>query len=347
MDFSPISERILIIKLDALGDVLRTTSVLPALKDRYPHSAITWITRQNAQSLLSNRYIDRCLVVEDHYLEFILNERFDLGICLDADPLSATILSLADCQEKRGFIADENGAAIPANTEAEEWWLMGLNDHVKKQNRKTYQEIMYEICGLDKQAHRPILPDSIVNESLIETFKNHHGIPSDNKTVIGINTGGGSRWQWKKWPLDYYISLLQTLKNHYPNLPIILYGGPEEIEFNKEIENNIQSGIIDVGCTNSINDFVSLVAISDIFLTPDSLGFHIATALEITTFVLVGPTSPWELDVYGKGEVLYPELDCIACYLERCDRDPNCMRSLTPEIVFEKIEKSIERNRRP
>ncbi|MEO8169181.1 MAG: glycosyltransferase family 9 protein, partial [bacterium] len=90
-DYDPITFRILIVKLAAVGDVLRTTSILPALKKKYAGSQITWITKASAAPLLkSNPYVDRVFVTEGNYIEYLRNEKFDLGICLDADPQSAT-----------------------------------------------------------------------------------------------------------------------------------------------------------------------------------------------------------------------------------------------------------------
>ena len=43
--------RILIIKLEAVGDVLRTTCILHGLKEKYPKSEITWITCKSAVPL--------------------------------------------------------------------------------------------------------------------------------------------------------------------------------------------------------------------------------------------------------------------------------------------------------
>ena len=163
-DYRKIEKRILIIKLDALGDVLRTTSILSALIKKYPDSGITWITRKNGLPLLENNpYIFRKLAVEENYLEFLLNEEFDIGICLDAEPLSANILSIAKCNEKFGFISNKYGQVIPANREAEEWYLMGINDDLKKKNRKTYQQHIYQICRLKNDIVKPQLylkPDS-------------------------------------------------------------------------------------------------------------------------------------------------------------------------------------------
>src|SRR5580658_8338803 len=60
--FQPFGTRILIIKLGAIGDVLRTTPLLPFLKERYPESHITWLVDAVAVPLLAdNPRIDRIL----------------------------------------------------------------------------------------------------------------------------------------------------------------------------------------------------------------------------------------------------------------------------------------------
>jgi heptosyltransferase-2 len=71
----------------------------------------------------------------------------------------------------------------------------------------------------------------------------------------------------------------------------------------------------------------------DVLLTPDSLAMHMGVALEKPTVVLVGPTSPWELDVFGNGAILHSRMECVSCYLSRCDKVVNCMNTLTPEYV--------------
>jgi ADP-heptose:LPS heptosyltransferase len=93
-EYDHTAERILVIKLDAMGDVLRTTSCLPALKREYPHGHVTWITRANAVPLLAgNPAIDRVLAVESNYLEFLLAEDFDLGTDHSIEVFAAIISS--------------------------------------------------------------------------------------------------------------------------------------------------------------------------------------------------------------------------------------------------------------
>ncbi|MGA2401903.1 MAG: glycosyltransferase family 9 protein [Syntrophobacteraceae bacterium] len=332
-DYDEVKTRLLIVKLAAIGDVLRTTSILPALTRKYPGSKITWITRANAAPLLEgNPLIDRVLAVEGNYLEYLKNECFSVGICLDADALSATILSIAQCKERFGFYADESGSVRPADESAIDWWLMGLNDTLKRLNRKTYQQIMYEICGLQLPAARPQLyldgSCQSVGDAMRESLPARKGAK-----VVGINTGGGHRWQRKKWTVDAYIECIHLLSSRYPGVGLLLMGGPEEVEQNKLILEAVADKVVDGGCNNSLMQFASLVKSVDVLLTPDSLAMHIGVALEKPTIVLVGPTSPWELDVFGKGAILHSDIDCLACYLSRCDKEVNCMNSLAPEYV--------------
>jgi len=339
-DYQSIDTRILIVKLDALGDVLRTTSILPALKNKYPNCEITWVTRKNAFTLLSgNKFISRVLAIEENYLQFILSEQFDIAICLDADPQSASVLSVANAKEKIGFVAEKNGKVVIANKEAETWWKMGVNDELKMQNRITYQKHIYNICNIEQEVEKPQIKLDEKSIQFAEKFKLENKLDNYSK-IIGINTGGGTRWLYKKWILEYYIELIQLIKKDNPDFGILLYGGPEEIEMNEQIKNKIPNLLIDAGCKNSIKEFSALIGLTDLFFTSDSLGMHISVALEKNTIVLVGPTSPWELEVFDKGEIIYNEnLECIACYKSTCDFKENCMNTLKPEFVYSKIQK--------
>ena len=337
-DYDSIKTRILIVKLAAVGDVLRTTSILPPLKAKYPASEITWVTQSNAAPLLKqNGLVDRLLVVEENYLDFVHSEHFDVGICLDADVQSATIHTLAHCETRFGFVQNGRGKVLPANDAVTEWWLMGVNDDLKRKNRKTYQGIMYEICSLPLPTHKPQLTLSDRDQQFGKEFLRRNRVQSTSR-MVGINTGGGGRWQYKKWTFDGYVGFIHLFKRRNPDVELLLFGGPEEVDLNKRILATVGDQVIDAGFDNSLMEFSSLVNTTDILLTSDSLAMHVGVALGKSTVVLVGPTSPWELDVFGKGEIIHSGIECLACYLSRCDKTVTCMNTLSPEYVVEKVE---------
>jgi len=328
-----MQQKILVVKLDAMGDVLRTTAILPALHKKFPGAQVTWVTRERSRPLLEgNPNIQRVFSVEGNYLEMLQNENFNLGIGLDADPLSAQIITFSHCGEKLGFKTGRFGLAEPASPEARTWWLMGVNDRLKKANRRSYQEIMYEICRLPGPVMRPELPVSLLNEDLIVRRRTELHL-SPGCPVLGLNTGGGGRWQCKKWTVDGLVELVRRLRRRAPETALLLYGGPEEEAFNAAVMQRCHGEVTDLGCRNSVGDFISLVSLADVFFTPDSLGFHVAVALGRRTVVLVGPTSPWELDVYGAGQILTADMQCAACYRARCENSPTCMEKLDVAVV--------------
>jgi len=341
-DYKKVEQHILIIKLDALGDVLRTTSILPPIKNKYPNSAVTWITRKNAIPLLQhNPFIHKILCVEDNYLELILAQKFDVCINLDLEILSSSIAKIVQAKEKKGFFVDDTGAVIPANNSALEWFEMSLNDYLKRKNRKTYFEHMYEIIGLSKaNIYPPQYNYNSRQKNLIKQKRKEFALYNYRK-VLGVNTGGGKKWRYKKWPLQYYIEFCKLVKNKYPDIAIIIYGGPEEIEFNDKIIRALGNQVINGGCTNSLEDFASIISLSDIFLTSDSLGMQLSISQRINTLVIVGPTSPWELEVFGKGEIIFSSMECIGCYLSECNKKPYCMELITPEMVLERLERYL------
>lgn len=340
--YDPIGERILIVKLGAMGDVLRTTTCLPPLKARYPRSHITWVTRGNAVPLLEgNPAIDRILSIDGHYLELLLVEEFDLAFGPDADLLSASIMAAARSQTKQGFVADGRGGIRASNSSADGWWRLGLDDDLKRANRRTYGDWLYGICGLPTPVARPDLHVSPQAAGRARVFLRQQ-LPHVNRW-IGFNTGASSRWEEKRWKPAYYAQLARLIVEADPAARILLLGGPDETELNGELM-AAHPAFVDGGTMQTVEDFAALVASCEWMLTGDSLAYHVACAVGTPALCLVGPTSPWELDAYGDNKIIHAPLLCIACYLAKCVLPTSCMEMLTPDWVWQQI---LEWRRQP
>ncbi len=100
--YSPMGFRILIIKLGAMGDVLRTTTLLPALKNKYRKSNITWLTDSISLELLqSNPYIDRLISFSHESVLRLEEEKFDLMICLDKEMRATALAMRVDAKKNK------------------------------------------------------------------------------------------------------------------------------------------------------------------------------------------------------------------------------------------------------
>ena len=333
--YDPVRERILVVKLGAMGDVLRTTSCLVPLKARYPRCHVTWVTREAAVPLLhGNPSVDRILHVESNYLELLLSERFDVTIAPDAEPLSAAIAALARSDATHGFVADGRGGVRATNAAAEHWWQLGLDDGLKRENRRTYGEWLYDICGFPTPVARPTL--MVPQEATRRTRRMLRQRAPHIDRWVCFNSGGSSRWREKRWKHGYYAQLARMITANDRRTGILLAGGPDERELNRELL-LAHPEFTDGGTANALPDFAALLSLCEWVLTGDTLGYHVACAVGTPACCLVGPTSPWELDRFAENVVLHAPMDCIACYQAHCPLTTTCMDVLTPEMVWTHI----------
>ena len=341
-EYDPVKTRVLIIKLDAVGDVLRTAGIIPALHEKYLGAHITWITDPGAAPLLELAPgIDRIWVHDGSLLERLLTERFDLVLGLDNSRNSAALTYLSKGEKKLGFSLDDSGRLIPLSTVAEVWFQMGLWDDLKCSNRCTYQDILWDICELPKPTMPPdiILPKSLKTKA--EAFVREARI-TDAKPVIGFFSGAGNRWPQKALSFPKQKELLQELAHRYPDGSIILFGGPEEVEQNNLLLAEAPSNVVNAGCHNSLPEFASLINLVDVLITGDTLALHIALALKKRVVAYFGPTSPWEIDLFGMGEKIIAPMDCIACYRTDCDRSPKCSELISVDDILNAVDRMIK-----
>ncbi|MBS3101121.1 glycosyltransferase family 9 protein [Candidatus Woesearchaeota archaeon] len=328
--------KILIIKLGAIGDVLRTTAILQGLRDRYGNCEISWVTKKESFDILrNNNAIDRIFLIEDVKK---ISENFDLVISLDDDFEACRLASEVNSKKIVGAYLDSSKRTYTKDSAL--WFGMGLisrfgkrrADELKALNRKTYQQIMYKILGLKYKKQEPILNLTKKELDFGRKFAQKNKIGKKD-LVIGINTGAGGRWQDKKLSIEKATELIGKL-NKIKNARLLLFGGPEEKERNGQIKKLTKTKIIDAGCSNSLMKFASLVNLCNILVTSDSLAMHIGIALKKKIVAFFCPTSPYEIELYNRGVKIVPRKGCVCCYKEKCD--------IAPEYDVDEIVKSVK-----
>ena len=200
-EYKKTSHQILIIKLGAIGDVIRTTPLLRKLKVEYPDAFISWLTY--SPDIISKEWVNRILNVSAENIELVKDIEFDWLINLDKDGIAISLANTVSAKKKSGFSIDEHGHAKPISTKAEEHkWLTGLFDDLNKENKKHYVQEMFEICGYEFNNEEYILE--------VEPCGKVWDIDKSKK-VVGLNTGCGGRWTSRLWPIEYWIKLAKDL----------------------------------------------------------------------------------------------------------------------------------------
>ena len=330
--YERIEERVLIVKLDAMGDVLRSTALLPPLREVHPNAAITWITRKESVPLLQrNPYIEETLEFGPDALVHLHARVFDRVINLDAGTTSAALAAAARSARKDGFVLDERGIVQPTNEAAREWLEAGLFDDIKRAGTATYQDRMADILGLRGRAHRYILELEVEERETARAHLASIGVDRQ-RPIVGLNTGAGDRWPLKQWREDGYVELITRLARH-TDVQLVLLGGPTETERNERLKRAAPVRLFDSGCDNPIRHFAAIVDQCSLVVAGDTLAMHIALARGRRTVALFGPTSSAEIEMYGLGEKVVPAMACLSCYKTSCDFVPNCMDLISTEMV--------------
>ena len=134
---------------------------------------------------------------------------------------------------------------------------------------------------------------------------------------IGINWAVGSKWPNKGWPSVHWDRLKELL--------------------GKEYTYTMQQGM------DNLELYMDWINSCRLLVTNDSLGLHIALALGKKVVVLYGPTNPNETHFYGRGELLYPDVEygCVPCLEPVCKQERHCLDFIRPETVKMKIDRLL------
>ncbi|MCM8830285.1 MAG: glycosyltransferase family 9 protein, partial [Candidatus Omnitrophica bacterium] len=319
------------------GDVLRTTAILQPLKRKFPEHKIIWlVAEKNKDVLEGNPYIDEIWTDQPEIINGISFFHVDVVINLDLSPDSLITAGIAHTKLFYGFRYQKDREIQCSNKTAEEWFLMSHNDELKKKNRKTYQQFIAEIIGLDNYGEI-IVPLKELSIEKAEKFARKHHL--SEKKIIGINTGSGSRWKTKRWNDKNLLGLIEMLTEE--KYTVLLFGGKEEKAIMEKLKDLSNPYLINTGYNNTIPDFFALLNLCDVVISADTLAMHSAIGLKKKVIALFGPTSPYEIEGYGRIEKIITPMDCFCCYKRECDIKPSCMEMISPETVFSVIEKII------
>ena len=330
-EYIPISKRILIIKLGAIGDVIRTTPLIVRFRKLYPNCHITWLTQ--SPDVVPSNHVNAIYKFDFPSVYAIQNMKFDIAINLDKEPEACSLLKDVVAKEKYGFTWNGHHLDI-ATPNAEHKLMTGLFDNISKKNTKNYLEEIFEICHLQFE-NEPYLLN--IDNDFATKWKSLRQ-QAQEKPIIGLNTGCGARWTTRLWPNDNWIKLVKNLISH-KYFPVLLGG---EAENNNNLLLEKESGAFYPGHF-SLKEFMALTSNCDLVVTQVSMMMHIVTALKIPMVLMNNIFNKNEFYLYNNGVIVEPTTGCDCYYGNKCIRDRNCMQDITSEMIFENIEKLIHK----
>jgi heptosyltransferase-2 len=321
--YDPVDGHVLIIKLGAVGDVIRSTPLLHRLRESFPHREIHWLTHH--PEILPD-IVDRIYTYTIEHVEILKQIHFDLLINLDKDPEAGALALVISADEKKGF-GLKQGRCVPLSDSAEPKWLTGLFDDLNRDNRLSYPEEIFAIAGWEYKGEEYILP--VPEERSWE-------LPAQ-KRIIGLNTGCGARWSTRLWPEKHWISLAEKITST-GDIALFL-GGPDEHHKNERMAD--ESGAMYLGFF-ALPDFISLMNQCVAVVTSVTMALHIALGLKKRVILFNNIFNPHEFELFDRGVILEPPVDCRGCFRQQCEIP--CMERIEPEHVFTELQNLLSGN---
>jgi heptosyltransferase-2 len=343
--YAPWQQRILLIKLGARGDVLRTTPLIAGLRQRYPHAHLTWLTQPESLELLEGLPgLDRLLAFSPESVVEVMARSFEIVICLDKEPKATGLASLARAPKKLGWGLAAEGVGGPyAFTTASEYSLaLGVSDELKfRRNTKTYLQIVFEALGLKYAGERYVFTLTDADRERSQRFfrrnKIRKGKTGATPPLLGLFTGCGPAFPLKRWTESGFAQLARRAQTKL-GARVLLMAGPEEQDINARIRGLAHAPLLDTRGEHTLRELAGFLEACRVVVTGDTVALHLALALGRPTVALFGPTAQQEVDLFGMGEKVVSPAACAPCYRVLCDRQPSCMDAIRLEEVWRPVQ---------
>jgi lipopolysaccharide heptosyltransferase II len=336
-------KKILILRMDGLGDLVISTAALREIRKGFPEAEITLTIGPWSQGIAPCIPFHDHLIVHDafafrvfrggrlinlgqewSFIRRLRKERFDLGIDLRGDILSIIPLFLSGIRFRFGRDRWGGGFLLthPVSTDRSK------NVHEKDKTLALLNALKIPVTNRKLELRVPEAEDAFVEQYLRECQI------SLNVKVVTI--GPMALYSWKRWPPERYAELIKRLSEEI-SCRVFLLGGQGDKEALDGIAS--QSGVETINCAGLLNlcQTAALLRRSNLFIGNDSGLSHIAAAMKTPLIQLFGPGEPEKFGYTGAGWIVIQRKDCPhhPCQQRECITPSDwCMNKITVADVL-------------
>lgn len=338
-----VPERILIIKLSALGDIVQALPVLHAVKRQWKSCQVDWITGEAAAGLLKGHpLLNRVIVYPRKRLgemarspfawrrlfgelrglsRRLKKARYDAALDLQGLFKSGLITYLSGAGEKVGFKGGREASSLFLNRKLPRY---DPDQHAVLR----YLEVPAYIGADSSDISFPLGitdPDLREAEGLLDQL--------DLKAGRFVLLIPGTVWPSKHWSVEDF-SRLSRLISRELGLACLVVGSGADVSLGKAIARGSRGSARDITGNTSLKLLAALSTMAATAVTTDTGPMHLVSAAGLRVVALFGPTAPWRTGPFGKGHIIIRKgLECSPCFNRQCITR-ECMLSISPEEVL-------------
>lgn len=331
-------QRLLIVKMSAMGDVVMSLPALLALKQSFPNLKVDWLVEPPAAGLLSGHpLLNRVIVSPRKKLSALLKsgrliaakglwagfigelKAVEYDVVLDLQGLikSAAMVRLARGRRKVGF----------AKTREHSGWA--LNEKMAAYDPERHAALRYLDAAAYLGAEISETPPERYYWPPAEAAAEARSLTGE-KPYLVLNPG--AKWATKRWAQANWQNLAKGLAGR-SELAMVISGGPEDAGAGQAIAEAVPGRALNLCGRTSLPVLASVLEGAAMTITGDTGPMHLAAAVGGGGLALFGPTRPWRTGPFGgRFQVLSPPLTCLGCLNKKCARD--CLKSLNSDVVL-------------
>jgi lipopolysaccharide heptosyltransferase I len=352
-------QRILIVRLSALGDVVHALPMLDALRRARPDAHIGWLVEEAAASLLDGHpQIDRVWVAPRGEMKGLLRQgRYGKAFGLVQQTRRALRSAQYDltldvqCNLRSAFLAHATGAprriafAPPFSKEGARHLATELVTVTGEPQSKVERDLeILRPLGIDPAGARSQLAIPEEDRVAARTLRAREG------AMVGLHPGVSGFGSFKRWAPERYAQLARRLHDDRGVKSLVTWG-PGEEALASSIVADADGAAVLAPATRSLRALGALYEVCDVVVAADTGPLHLAAALGVPTVGLYGPKDPaiygpWNGKTGEKAITVWKHVHCSPCKLRRCN-DVICMPAITVDDVSAALEEPLSAAREP
>jgi lipopolysaccharide heptosyltransferase I len=328
--------KLLIVRLGSLGDVIHAVPAAAALRRAYPHAEIDWLVDVRHRDLLDLvPVVDRRIPVNtgsagslSSALGELRRSRYDVALDLQGLLKSAILARLSGARRVVGFPADllrERAARVFYTETAGD-----AAPHVIDRNLSMLKAVGVRMaeCEFPMEDRRPHLA-------------------ADARSRLGLGGGEpfvllnpGAAWPNKRWPPVYFAEVARELAKRHQLRSLVLWGPGEEPIARAVADASDNTAVVAPG--TDIAGLVSLIKAAALMISGDTGPMHIAGASGTPLVGIFGPTDPGRNGPWAEDDLVVSRYRACACRYQRRCRIPGwCLLDIAPREVMEMVDRRL------
>lgn len=347
-------KKILMIRLSAIGDVVRTLPSLHLLRKRFPEAWIAWAVEEKASPILEgNPHLNEIIIIPRQFwakslrhplkwslvpmdiLKFLRElgkKRFDAVLDFHSSIKSGILSWSTKAKVRIGYAAQDSREI--------NYFFNNIHISLKKErmSRMERNASLLQYFKIPPDGGKAEIAISSDEKNYIERFLEKEKLLGKKK--IFLFPGASKRQSYKKWGHHNYAQLSRMLLAH--EVSLILGWGPGEKEDCERILAQVKGEIV-LSPPTSLKQLAELIKRCDLFIGGDTAAMHISCAVGTPCVAIYGPTDPVINAPWGKRfRIIYDETtECSPCRKRRC-RKRICFEKITPEWVYKETQGIME-----